>query len=103
MTKASAATALAAPTYVIAGGLPADLAANIRVVDARSGDTITNVIEADADKGMVRRHEVVDGNLVREGDAFKVLEEKREIRIEWIDPPVALAADVAPLADGATA
>ena len=79
----------AAPTVITVAALPAETASNLRVVDAATGDTIARVIEADAEKGTVRRFEVEDGNLVRDGDSFKIVEEERKIRIEWIDPPVA--------------
>ncbi len=78
----------AAPTLIVAGGLPNAVAANLRVLDAGTGDTIDRVLDADSDVGTVRRFAVKDGNLVREGDSFKVVDERRDIRIEWIDPPI---------------
>ena len=89
MKKTKTATLIAAPTMIVAGALPNDIARNLRVVDADSGETIERVLDADADAGTLRRHEVTDGNLVREGDSFRVVEEKRAIRIEWIEPPIA--------------
>jgi hypothetical protein len=83
MTKAIEARE--APTYFLAGGMPDDMAGALRIVDARTGDLITNVIEADTAAGKVRRFDVVDGNLVREGDAYKVIDEDRKIRIEFAD------------------
>jgi len=91
MTKPKNTTA--APTYVIAGGLPEDVAANIRIVDAGTGETIPGVLEADVEAGKVTRYDVEGGNLVREGDAFKTVEEKRAIRIEWIKPPLVAEAE----------
>lgn len=79
---------------IVAGALPHDILANLRVVDAGTGETIDRVLEADVAAGKLARHEVKDGNLVREGDAFKIIEEERAIRIEWIVPPsVTIAAD----------
>ncbi|SEM62848.1 hypothetical protein SAMN05192583_0889 [Sphingomonas gellani] len=88
MAKTAAPALPAPPSYVISGGLPDDIARNIRVVDASTGETIPQVIEADAGAGTVRRYDVQDGNLVREKDAFKIVEEERKIRMEWIEPPV---------------
>ena len=62
------------------------LAATMRVVDAKSGDAIGQVIDADVAAGKVRRYAVEDGLLVREHNAFKVVEEDRAVRIEKIEP-----------------
>lgn len=86
MTKAKKAALPAAPTMIIAGALPPEIAGNLRVVDTETGETIERVFEADADAGTVRRHAVKDGNLVREGDSFLIVDEKRSIRMEWLDP-----------------
>jgi len=56
--------------------------AGVRVIDAQTGDVITNVIEADAKAGTVRRFAVEGGVLVREDNAFVVIDEKRAVRIE---------------------
>lgn len=66
-----------------------DLVAKVRVVDAETGRAIDKVISADVDAGTVRRYAVEHGNLVRQGDHFKVLEEERAIRIEWIEAAAA--------------
>jgi len=58
------------------------LASAMRVVDAKSGEAIAQVIEADADAGKLRRYAVEDGLLVREDNAFKIIDEDRAIRIE---------------------
>jgi hypothetical protein len=85
-------TSPAAPTAIAADALPNDILANLHVVDAATGETIARVLEADATTGKVRRYAIEDGNLVREGDAFKIVDETREIRIEWIVVPVDPAA-----------
>lgn len=87
------AALLPAPTMIVAGGLTNDVAANLRVVDAATGETIERVLDADADAGKVSRYAVEDGNLIREGDSFKIVDEDRAIRIEWIDSPVADQVD----------
>lgn len=73
----------APPTYAKIGVTPMDVCARLRVVDAETGDLIAKVIEADAETGRVVRYAVEGGNLVREGDRMKVIEEERKIRIEW--------------------
>lgn len=88
MKKPTPVALVAAPTIIVAGALPNAVAANLRVVDAGTGETIERVLDADSDAGTVRRYAVKDGNLVREGDSFKVVDEKRDIRIDWIDPPI---------------
>ncbi len=88
MKKTNPAALVAAPTLIVADGLSNAIAANLRVVDAATGATIERVIDADSDAGTVRRYLVEDGNLVREGDSFKVVDEARAIRIEWINPPI---------------
>ena len=82
MTEASAP-----PRLFVAGGMPDDIAANLRVVDAKSGEAIAGVIEADAAAGRLTRYAMLDGNLVRNGDRFETIEERRQIRIEWIVDP----------------
>ena len=62
------------------------LAGTMRVVDAKSGDAIEQVIEANVTTGKVRRYAVEAGLLVREDNEFKVIEEDRAIRIEQIEP-----------------
>ena len=84
--KASRAEAPEAPRLIVAGALSADVAAQLRVVDAKTGEPIERVLDADADAGTVRRYAVEDGNLVRDGDSFAIVEEERAIRIEWIEP-----------------
>lgn len=80
--------AVPAPTAIAIASLPADTARNLRVVDVENGQTIPGVIEADSVAGTLRRFDVEDGNLVREGDSFRVIEEQRAISIEWIVLPV---------------
>ncbi len=104
MKKTNIAALAAAPTMIVAGGLPNAVAANLRVVDAGTGETIDRVLDADSDAGTVRRYAVEDGNLVREGDSFKVVDEKRKIRIEWIEPPIVDDVDAgAPVAEESAA
>lgn len=87
----------AAPTNVAVGKTPPAIAANLRVVDAKTGEVILKVIAADSVAGTVRRHQVDEkGNVVREDNKFVVVDEKRACAIEWIAPPAA-AAPVAPL------
>lgn len=76
----------AAPTAIASGAFPPEMLARLRVVDAATGETIAGVIEADAEAGTVRRFEVEGGNIVRKGDSFAVVDEQRDIRIEWIEP-----------------
>lgn len=97
MKKTNVAALVAAPTMIVAGSTPNDVARNLRVVDADTGETIERVLDADANAGTLRRHAVKDGNLVREGDSFVVVDESRKIRIEWIEPPIVeeAAADAA--------
>lgn len=93
MKKQIAAAVAAAPTHAVVGVTAKEVTDNLRVVDAKTGEEIARVIEADSDAGKVRRFDVKDGNLVREGDHFKLIEEDREIRIEWTNPPEPDAAD----------
>ncbi|WP_242095420.1 hypothetical protein [Sphingomonas sp. CROZ-RG-20F-R02-07] len=74
------------PTAVKIGEASADVAARLRIVDAATGATIDRVVEADSVTGKIRRMAVENGNLIREGDRFKVIDEDRAIRIEWIEP-----------------
>ncbi|MBD8548004.1 hypothetical protein [Sphingomonas sp. CFBP 8760] len=60
----------------------------LQVVDANTGEPVSGVIAADAIAGTVRRFEVENGNLVRDGDTFVIVDERRDIRIEWIVPMV---------------
>ncbi|MFC3579129.1 hypothetical protein [Sphingomonas hylomeconis] len=83
MTKKTEAPA--APTYFLAGGMPDDVAKALRISDAATGEEITNVIEADAAAGKVRRYAVEGGNLVRVDDHYEVIEEDRKIRIDFVD------------------
>lgn len=99
MKKQTAAAALVAAPTIVSAATPAEIATNVRVVDAGSGETIARVIEANADAGTVRRFAVEDGNLVRKDDEIVVIEEERAIRIEWIEPPVPETVPVE--ADGA--
>ncbi|MEZ7273904.1 hypothetical protein NYF14_10585 [Sphingobium sp. 10 DY56-G10] len=73
-----------APSCVEIGVTAVDVLADIRVVDAETGERIDKVIFADADAGKVRRYAVEDGALVLEQDQFKVIEEDRPIRVEWL-------------------
>lgn len=62
---------------------------NVAVFDRGTGEQIEKVIFADAASGKVVRYAVEDGNLVRDGDDFARIEEDRDIRIEWIEAPIA--------------
>ncbi|MFV1919138.1 hypothetical protein VPH46_06865 [Sphingomonas sp. MJ1 (PH-R8)] len=59
--------------------------AKLRVVDADTGRAIAHVLEADVEKGTVRRYAVEHGNFVREGSDLKVIDEERKIRLEWVE------------------
>jgi hypothetical protein len=71
--------------------LPTRLAAGdpqvqrIRVLDAETGETIPCVLAVDTDRGTISRFETRDGNLVREDDRFRIVDEERAVRLEWID------------------
>jgi hypothetical protein len=85
-TAADAATEKTAPplpTHIAAGVTPEF--AKLRVLDADTGKRITHVLEADAEKGTVRRYAVEHGNFVRRGSDLKVIEEERKVRLEWIE------------------
>lgn len=56
----------------------------VRVIDAETNKQISYVLEADSGKGLVRRFAVEHGNFVREGSNFKIIEEDRKVRLEWI-------------------
>ena len=71
------------PTQAKAGVTP-DFA-KLRVIDADTGRAIAHVLEADAEKGTVRRYAVERGNFVREGSDLKVIEEERKVRFEWVE------------------
>ncbi len=64
-------------------------AAHFRVVDAKSGNAIDHVLEADSEKGTLTRLVVENGNLVREGDAFATVKEERAIRFRPVAEPKA--------------
>jgi hypothetical protein len=70
------------PTFVGRGGPEL---ASLRVLDAETGKPIAHVLEADTEKGFVRRFAVEHGDFVREGSNFKVIEEDRKVRLEWIE------------------
>lgn len=89
MVKKAAAALVAPPTFAEIGVTDMAVIANVCVVDAKTGETIERVRRYDVDAGQVSRFEVKDGNLVREGDSYKLIDEAREIRVEWINPPVA--------------
>ena len=72
------------PYCVEIGVTNAEILSDIRIVDAETGERIDKVIFADADAGKVRRYAVENGGLVLEQDQFKVIEEDRPIRIEWL-------------------
>lgn len=72
------------PVQVELGVTPQDLLAKIRVVDAATGERIDKVLFADAEAGQLRRYAVEDGGLVLENDRYKIIEEDRAIRIEWM-------------------
>jgi hypothetical protein len=84
-TAANAATEKTVPplpTHAAAGITPGF--ANLRVVDTATDKVIAHVLEADTEKGTVRRYAVERGNFVREGSDLKVIEEARKVRLEWI-------------------
>jgi hypothetical protein len=89
----TAVAAVLAAGHVKVGAAPPDVLASIRVVDVKTGETIEQVLEADVAAGKVTRYAVDGGNLVRIGDAFEIIEEDREIRIEAIAAPTAEVAD----------
>ncbi|MCC4234542.1 hypothetical protein LL253_17865, partial [Sphingobium soli] len=68
------------PSCVEMGVTDAEVLAEIRVVDAETGERIDKIIFADAETGKVRRYAVENGALVLEQDQFKVIEEVRPIR-----------------------
>lgn len=105
MAKKQRVVFTTAPVRVEIGVTPAALCSNLRVLDKASGTALDAVLMADAEAGRVRRYEVKDGDLVREGNSFKLVEEDRAVTIEWIDPPAAEApgADEEPAADPAVA
>ncbi|WP_294354038.1 hypothetical protein [uncultured Sphingomonas sp.] len=87
MVKKATAALVAPPAFAEIGVTDMAVCANVRVVDAKTGETIERVRRYDVDAGQVSRFEVKDGNLVREGDSYKLIDEDREIRVEWINPP----------------
>lgn len=58
-----------------------DIQRRLQVIDTATGEPITGVIAADAVAGTVRRFEVENGNLVRDGDTFVIVDEERDIQI----------------------
>ncbi|MBB3910837.1 hypothetical protein [Sphingomonas desiccabilis] len=80
--EAAKETPVPLPTHVAAGVSPEF--AKLRVLDAETGKRIAHVLEADTEKGFVRRYAVEGGNFVREGSDLKVIEEERKVRLEWI-------------------
>lgn len=89
MVKKAAAVLVAPPAFAEIGVTDMAVCANVRVVDAKTGEQIERVRRYDVDAGQVSRFEVKDGNLVRDGDSYKLIDEDREIRVEWINPPTA--------------
>jgi hypothetical protein len=61
-----------------------DILRGLQVIDTATGEPINGVIAADAIAGTVRRFEIENGNLVRDGDTFVIVDEKRDIRIAVI-------------------
>ncbi len=74
----------APPLSVALNSTPRDVLERIRVVDAQTGERIDKVLAADAEAGTVTRYAIENGALVREGDRYKMIEESRDIRIEWL-------------------
>lgn len=74
----------APPARVEIGVTASETCAQIRVVDAVTGDRIDKVVMADAVAGKVRRYAVENGGLVIEQNRPKIIEEDRVIRIEWL-------------------
>lgn len=72
----------------------------VRVRDASTREELTHVISADAERGKVARYAVEDGNLVREGDALKVVAEDRAIIIEPVEPIAIDPVDVSEVTAG---
>lgn len=64
------------------------LASSMSVVDTKTGEVIAQVIEADVATGKLRRYAIENGLLVREDNAFKVIDEDRAIRIDRVAPVV---------------
>ncbi len=62
-----------------------DVPRRFRVIDAKTGEPINGVIAANVTTGTVRRFEIENGHLVRNGDTFVIVDEDRDIRIEVID------------------
>ena len=84
-SKKDEAEVVPAPETVDIRTTEPELQRRIRVVDAGTGETIPNIIAADALTGAVERYALDgDGNLVREDDHFVVITETRAIRIELL-------------------
>ncbi|WP_230770699.1 hypothetical protein [Sphingomonas sp. Leaf4] len=76
-------------------------AADMRVVDAATGDEITHVLTLDEGAGRIRRLKVNGDSLVVERGDFVIIDEERAFRIE---PRVALLpapSEEAPAGDDA--
>jgi len=95
----TAVAAVLAAGHVKVGVTPPDVLANIRVVDAKTGETIEQILEADVASSTVSRYAVEAGNFVRVDNAFQIIDEDREIRLEAIETPAAEAADAVDAVD----
>ncbi|WP_145201401.1 hypothetical protein [Sphingobium sp. B2] len=82
--NADAPAVEAPPSVVDINETPREALAKIRVVDAGTGTRIDKVIFADAMAGKVKRYAVENGDLVRVDDRFVIIEEDRQISIEWL-------------------
>lgn len=78
--------AAALPPRAIDPTTPVDIRARIAIFDAATGERIEKVTAADVDAKTLTRFDVVDGNLVRDkGGRYVMIDEEREIRIEWAE------------------
>lgn len=85
-----ATTVLALPPRAIDPLTPVEVRARIVIIDAATGERIEKVTAADVDAKTLTRFAVVDGNLVRDRDGrYAMIDEERDIRIEWIAEPAA--------------
>jgi hypothetical protein len=82
------------PTRVEIGKTSAEIAGKVRILDAKTREVIAKVLMADSAAGKVRRFAVsAEGNLIRENNRLKIVEEDRPCVIEWITSPGTPAVD----------
>lgn len=88
MTKIKVPPPAVPPALDIAAPVRVDaMPANLRLRDSATGEEIIQVIAYDRDAGTVTRHQLHDGNLVREGDRYAIVTEQRDFRVEVIGGP----------------